>query len=85
MQVIGKTYQLQYILPPASSDGAVVIMAHLPPPAASPCTPIIVEGDEQVLPSTMQMHHLPMATYHLSQIQVLALVILNPVVKGESG
>ncbi|PBK98123.1 hypothetical protein ARMGADRAFT_1026231 [Armillaria gallica] len=64
-------------------------MAHLsvplPPPATFPYTPIIVKGNKQVLPSTAQTRHLLMATYRLSQNQDLALVVLNPVIKGESG
>lgn len=36
MQGIGDTYRLQYILAPASSDSAVVMIAHLPVPPPRP-------------------------------------------------
>ncbi|PBK60343.1 hypothetical protein ARMSODRAFT_1026626 [Armillaria solidipes] len=48
-------------------------MAHLPVPPPSPCTPIIVKVDEQVL-----------GDGDIS-FQLIRLVVLNPLVDGESG
>lgn len=55
----------------------IVMMAHLPVPPPSPCTPIIVKVDEQVLTDGD-------ISFQIIK-QVLALVVLDPIVDGESG